>query len=130
MEQDAYWQLTEPGGGEFGGCCINATLQDYARLGLFALGDGRLADGSEVLAEGWMAESTAPSKGFDGYGYFWWLKPNGSYEASGIFGQGIHINAEHDVVIALHSARMEASNDADWALNDALYNALTAAVAD
>ena len=27
METDAYWQLTEPGGGEFGGCCINATLR-------------------------------------------------------------------------------------------------------
>ena len=36
MESDAYWQLTEPTGGEFGGCCISATLRDYARLGLFA----------------------------------------------------------------------------------------------
>ncbi|MCR9259951.1 MAG: beta-lactamase family protein [Pseudomonadaceae bacterium] len=128
MESDAVWNLTEPGGGEFGGCCINATLRDYARLGLFALNDGKLADGTPMLAPGWMAESTAPSKGFAGYGYFWWLSESGAYEASGIFGQGIHMNPEHNVVIAIHSARKQASNDLDWALQDALYIALTKAV--
>ncbi len=70
MESDANWMLTEVGGGEFGGCCINATLRDYGRLGLFAMSNGRLADGTEVLPEGWMAESTAASKGSPGYGYF------------------------------------------------------------
>jgi CubicO group peptidase (beta-lactamase class C family) len=129
MEADAYWQLTEPGGGEFGGCCISATLRDYGRLGLFALGGGVLPDGTRVLPENWMAESTTPSEGFDGYGYFWWLKESGAYEASGIFGQGIYIDPEHDVVIALHSARPDASRDADWALQDALYEALVQAVA-
>jgi CubicO group peptidase (beta-lactamase class C family) len=130
MQGDASWNLTEPGGGEFGGCCINATLRDYARLGLFALNDGQLADGTQVLPSGWMKESTTPSKGFTGYGYFWWLSESGAYEASGIFGQGIHINPEHNVVIAIHSARAEASNDLDWALQDALYVALTDAVAN
>jgi CubicO group peptidase (beta-lactamase class C family) len=129
MEADAYWQLTEPGGGEFGGCCISATLRDYGRLGLFALGGGVLPDGTRVLPENWMAESTTPSEGFDGYGYFWWLKESGAYEASGIFGQGIYIDPQHDVVIALHSARPDASRDEDWALQDALYEALAQAVA-
>jgi len=68
MESEANWMLSEAGGGEFGGCCINATLRDYGRLGLFALNDGKLADGTRVLPEGWMAESVAPSKGYDGYG--------------------------------------------------------------
>ncbi|XOV83993.1 MAG: serine hydrolase domain-containing protein [bacterium] len=129
MESDAVWNLTEPGGGEFGGCCINATLRDYARLGLFALNDGKLADGTPVLAPGWMAESTEPSRGFAGYGYFWWLSESGAYEASGIFGQGIYIHPQQRVVIAIHSAREEASNDLDWALQDAMYVALTAAAA-
>ena len=65
------------GGGEFGGCCINATLRDYGRIGLFALNDGKLSDGTRVLPEGWMDESIAPSKGYDGYGYFWWLTAPG-----------------------------------------------------
>ncbi|MAT83339.1 MAG: serine hydrolase [Gammaproteobacteria bacterium] len=128
MESDAYWQLTEPGGGEFGGCCISATLRDYARLGLFALGDGRLADGSRVLPEGWMAESTRPSPGYDGYGYFWWLHGNGAYEAMGIFGQSIYVDPANGVVIAQHSARAEADREADWAMQAAAYAALVEAV--
>ena len=130
MESDAVWNLTEAGGGEFGGCCINATLRDYGRLGLFALGDGRLADGTQVLPSGWMQESTMPSKGYRGYGYFWWLTDKDIFTATGIFGQGIYINREENVVIALHSARGDASKDSDWALQDALYAALTAAVKD
>ncbi|HEY5644516.1 MAG TPA: serine hydrolase, partial [Pseudomonadales bacterium] len=128
MEADAYWQLTEPGGGEFGGCCISATLRDYGRIGLFALHGGKLADGTAVLADGWMGDSVAPSKGFDGYGYFWWLYPGAVYEATGIFGQGIYIDPARNVVIALHSAREHASREEDWALQNALYGALAEAV--
>ncbi|MGB5412487.1 MAG: serine hydrolase [Woeseiaceae bacterium] len=130
MEADATWNLTEPGGGEFGGCCINATLRDYGRLGLFALAEGRLQDGTQVLPEGWMATSTSPSDGYAGYGYFWWLKSDGSYNASGIFGQGIYINPDENLVIALHSARPEASVDSDWAWQSALYEGITQALAD
>lgn len=128
MEADASWNLTESGGGEFGGCCINATLRDYGRLGLFALANGRLADGTEVLPPGWIEESTEPSKGYDGYGYLWWLEGDSAFSASGIFGQGIYINPAHKVVIALHSARPVASEDLDWAWQDALYEAITDAI--
>lgn len=130
MESDAVWSLTEPGGGEFGGCCINATLRDYGRLGLFALGGGRLADGTAVLPDGWMAESTAPSAAYPGYGYLWWLGNSGAYRAVGIFGQGICVHPEQNVVVALHSARSVASTDADWALQAALCDALAQGLAD
>jgi len=69
MESDANWVLTEPGGGEFGGCCISATLRDYGRIGIFAMQNGRLADGTAILPDAWMKESTSPSNGYDGYGY-------------------------------------------------------------
>jgi len=128
MGSDANWMLSEIGGGETGGCCINATLRDYGRLGLFALHNGKLADGTQVLPEGWMAESTTPSKGNPGYGYFWWLYADGTYRASGIFGQAIYISPEDNVVIAMHSARAVASNKPDWALQSALFTALTGAV--
>ncbi len=130
MEADAYWQLTEPGGGEFGGCCINATLRDYGRIGLFAMSGGVLPDGSSPFTPGWMDESTAPSKAFDGYGYFWWLNPDDTYQATGIFGQGIYINKAKNVVIAIHSAREDASKGEDWELQGALYTALANAVSD
>jgi CubicO group peptidase (beta-lactamase class C family) len=130
MEADAVWTLTEPGGGEFGGCCISATLRDYGRLGLFALAEGRLPDGTEVLAEGWMKESTAPSKAYPGYGYLWLLDRTEAYRASGIFGQGICVHPEQNVVVAMHSARAVASKDEDWALQDALCDALAGAFAE
>ncbi|MEM8769511.1 MAG: serine hydrolase domain-containing protein [Pseudomonadota bacterium] len=126
MESAAYWQLTEPGGGEFGGCCINATLRDYGRIGLFALAEGRLADGTAVLPADWMAQSTAPSQGFAGYGYFWWLSQAGTYEASGIFGQGIHIVPEKRLVIAVHSAWEHAGRGEDFNRLGAVYRAISA----
>ena len=128
MESEATWNLTEPGGGEFGGCCINATLRDYGRIGLFALSNGRLADGTEVLPPQWIRESTTPSRGYGGYGYFWWLARDGVFSARGIFGQGIYINQEEDVVIALHSARPDASTDSDRAWQNALYEGIVSAI--
>lgn len=128
MGADANWMLDEVAGGEQGGCCINATLRDYGRIGLFALSNGTLADGTSVLPENWMKESTTPSKGYAGYGYMWWLSKNGFYRASGIFGQGIYINPKENVVIAIQSARQVASNQSAWALQSAFYAAITKAV--
>ncbi len=127
MESDASWNLTEPGGGEFGGCCINATLRDYGRIGLFALANGRLADGTEVLPPAWMQASTTPSKGSEGYGYFWWLFGQGRYAALGIFGQTIYVDHNEDLVIAMHSARPAADDEIDWAWDTALFEAIAGA---
>ena len=111
MADDAYWNLTENAGGEFGGCCINATLRDYARLGLFALAEGELADGTKVLPDDWMAQSVAPSPSYQGYGYFWWLFEGRAYSALGIFGQTIYVNPASGVVIATHGAWNDADTD-------------------
>jgi len=128
MQHHAVWSLTEPGGGEFGGCCISATLRDYGRLGLFALSGGRLPDGAQILPEGWMKESTTASAAYPGYGYLWWLDGTDAFRASGIFGQGICIHPEQNVVVALQSARAVASKDEDWALQDALCDAVAEAL--
>ena len=104
MESDAYWMLDEEDGVEYGGCCINATLRDYARLGLFALDNGKLSSGERVLPTGWMDESTSPSRGANYYGYYWWLRQNRVYRATGVFGQFIWIDPEQQLVVAIHSA--------------------------
>lgn len=103
MQHDANWLSGAPDGGELGGCCISATLRDYARIGLFAMHDGVLPNGTRVLPEGWMRESTTASQGNEGYGYLWWLYADGAYGARGIFGQQIRIDPTRDLVIALHS---------------------------
>lgn len=128
METDAYWSLTEPGGGEFGGCCLSITLRDYARIGLFALREGRLEDGTQVLAEDWMRDATQPSPAAPEYGYLWWLRGDGSYRASGVFGQGISIHPQEGIVIALNSARPNASTPEDTARQEALFAALVSAL--
>ena len=125
MEFDAAWNLSEQNGGEFGGSSLNATLRDYGRIGLFALQDGRLRDGTRVLPEGWMAESVTPSQGLDRYGYLWWLRDGGTYAASGIFGQAIHIDPVNNIVIAQHSAREAASLPDDWAFQGAFFEAIS-----
>ncbi|MBT8445426.1 MAG: beta-lactamase family protein, partial [Gammaproteobacteria bacterium] len=103
MESDTNWLLGAAGGAEIGGCCVSATLRDYARIGLFALRGGELPDGTRVLPSGWMRESTTPSAAFRGYGFLWWLNDDGSYEARGVFGQTVYINPRLNLVIAKHA---------------------------
>ena len=124
MESIAFWELSEPGGGEFGGSSISATLRDYGRIGLFAMNDGKLPDGTQVLPDGWIAESTTPSPGYEYYGYLWWLRGEGAFAASGIFGQGIHIDPAHNLVIAQHGALEVASQRSDWAPRLAFFRAI------
>ena len=124
MESPAWWATHGYGGGERGGCCIYATLRDYGRLGLFVMNDGVLPDGTRVLPEGWIAESTAPSPASDGYGYFWWLLGDGNFRAVGIYGQGIYINPANDLVIVVLSA-WPAASGGDYGVHR---NALFAAI--
>lgn len=103
MEFDANW-ATHGEAGERAGCCMNVTLRDYGRIGLFAMNGGTLANGTSVLPDNWMAQSTTPSKGSAGYGYLWWLAPEGTYSARGIFGQAIHINPAENLIVVVLSA--------------------------
>jgi len=96
--------------------CFNATLRDYARIGLMAMHSGELG-GQRVVGEAWMRESTtAPSfnpplidgKGrtVAGYGYQWWLLAgeDHAFQAVGIYGQNIWVNPAKHVVIAQFSS--------------------------
>lgn len=131
MEQDAIW-VDDVAGHERGGCCMSMTLRDYARIGQFMLDDG-VIDGKRVLPEGWVADSTAEHVKFPegstntGYGYFWWLIPNG-YEAAGIFGQNIIIYPKERLVIAINSAWPSADADELWAAQEAFGRAIRDAV--
>lgn len=113
MEQDAIW-MVDKAGLERGGCCMSMTLRDYARIGLFMLGGGEI-DGKNILPDGWVDDATsnqlpksARDKG-EAYGYFWWPR-EGGYSAQGIFGQGIAVYPEENLVIAYNSAMLKASD--------------------
>ena len=110
ISNTANWLLGAPNGKEFAGCCISANLRDYGRIGLFALQNFQASSPSSPLAPTWMQQSTTPSPGYDGYGYFWWLTDTGIYSAQGVFGQYIFVDANRDLVIVLQSAWPDAWN--------------------
>jgi CubicO group peptidase (beta-lactamase class C family) len=97
--------------------CFNATIRDYARVGLMMMHGGEL--GSErVVPESWVHESTTPPAPFltpgalgemggpMGYAYQWWIEPgeDGAFEAIGIYGQSIYVDPKLHVVIVQASA--------------------------
>jgi CubicO group peptidase (beta-lactamase class C family) len=102
MEQDGVWMLGSTGH-EISGCCVSATLRDYARFGQFILGGG-MAGGKPVLPDDWLASATTKQADIAqpgrGYGYQWWTNDDGSFAAQGIFGQGIFIDPKRKLVIA------------------------------
>jgi CubicO group peptidase (beta-lactamase class C family) len=105
MEQNGLWVL-DTTGREIAGCCLSATLGDYARFGQFIM-DGGMANGQQVLPDGWIEAATHKQADIAhegrGYGYQWWTYDDGSYAAVGHFGQGIFIDPKRHLIIAQHS---------------------------
>ena len=131
MAHDAVW-ITGSTGHEISGCCVSATLEDYARFGQFVL-DGAMAGGKRVVPDDWLAQATtkradigAPGRG---YGYQWWTNDDGSFAAQGIFGQGIFIDPKRRLVIATNGNWTVASDEATvGADRERFYTAVQAAV--
>jgi CubicO group peptidase (beta-lactamase class C family) len=119
MANDANWlqHKDDDDGQALGYCCLNATLKDYARFGLFHLeaqqGEGL---GVEELPSDWISKLPVPAsdkhvKGGDNYsgrGYSWhfWLPPNrdGVFFAAGVYGQFIWIEPARNLVIVRNSS--------------------------
>lgn len=130
MEMDAIWLLND-GNAEIGGCCFSARLRDFARFGLFALGGG-VVNGESIMPEGWFQTAGTKQADIDrpgfGYGYQWWTYDDGSYAAQGIFGQGIFIDPNRNLVIASNSNWPTASPDDMKLRRNAFYAAMQVAI--
>jgi CubicO group peptidase (beta-lactamase class C family) len=101
MERDLFWMIDESGH-DIGGCCLSASLRDYARIGQFVLSGGK-----GVVPVNWFADATKAWSSIGdgrGYGYQWWINADGSFQAQGIFGQLIHIDRKRKLVIVMSSA--------------------------
>lgn len=124
MEADGNWVLDKTGI-ERGGCCISATLRDYARFGLF-IAKGDLGPAGTVLPAGWIEKASTPVWPFtnngSGYGWGWWVRQDGGYEAVGAYGQSVTIYPKDDVVIAVNAASRDPPGFgiARWRLLEAL----------
>ena len=133
MEQKATWILSKTGQ-EISGCCIQAATRDYARFGQFIL-DGARVGGQSIVPEGWLQQATTTRAEIGlpgrGYGYQWWTYADGSFAARGIFGQGIFIDPQRQLVIASNanwagSATDPEASDAREAFYRAVQQALDA----
>jgi CubicO group peptidase (beta-lactamase class C family) len=101
---------------------FNATLRDYARLGLMLANGGRVGD-REVVPASFLAEATQAERqpeGFKpgqpgpfGYGYQFWLSQlaPGVFSAVGIYGQTIMIDPALRLVV-VHTAAWRAPSSA------------------
>lgn len=132
MEQDATWLLGKDGH-EISGCCIQASVRDFARFGQFILEGGK-AGGQDVLPEGWLAAATVKQADIgspgEGYGYQWWTWDDGAFQADGIFGQGIFIDPNRNLVIASNASWTSALGDkgGEWEARKEFYKAVQRAV--
>jgi CubicO group peptidase (beta-lactamase class C family) len=124
MERDAVWML-DRAGEELGGCCISMTLRDYGRFGLFFMRGGKI-HGASILPDDWIAEATRAQ--VPGYGFQWWVRGDGTYEAVGIFGQTIHIDPQQDLVIVTSSAWPQADEKTYNEASNAYFAAVTEAL--
>jgi CubicO group peptidase (beta-lactamase class C family) len=130
MAQDGEW-LVNAGGNEIAGCCISATVRDYARFGLFVLDGGMIGD-ERVVPEDWYETAGTRQADFGvpgrGYGYQWWTFDDGSFAAQGIFGQGIFIDPARGLVIASNGNWPIASGPGPRERRNAFYRAVQAAI--
>lgn len=100
-ERDGFYIMDgQPGvGREFSGAGFNATLRDYARIGLMMLNEGQ-ANGKQIIPADWVKDSVRPAGGpGPGYGYQWWINPDGSYQALGLQGQFIYVDPKSRTVV-------------------------------
>lgn len=130
MERDGIW-MVDTAGRERGGCCMSMTLRDYGRIGQFILDGGVGRGGKQVLPNWWVAQATSPQitngAPAPGYGYFWWMRPNGAYEAVGIFGQSITTFRDDKLIIVTNAAWPQATGRELSAARNAFIDAVHAA---
>lgn len=131
MNQDAEWML-DLGAGEIAGCCLSVSLRDYARFGHFFM-HGAEIDGESIVPDNWIEQATTTTPaategmgGRGGYGFQWWLTNGPAYRASGIFGQGIWLNPDKDLVIVTLSAWPGATDELFGQRRQLMINAIEA----
>ncbi len=95
--RDAYVFLDHPNGLARTYCCLQASAEDWVRVGLLHLHKGKVGD-EQVVAEDWMAQVTTPSAVNPNYGLQTWLGT--TYEPKRGYGKGVPAAVPHSAPFA------------------------------
>jgi primary-amine oxidase len=108
MQSYGFWIADGPPGigRAINGMGFNATLRDYARIGLMMLNEGA-ANGRQLVSPEWVREATVPAGtepvapgSTRGYQYQWWtLTDSEAYTAIGLQGQFIFVDPRSRTVV-------------------------------
>jgi CubicO group peptidase (beta-lactamase class C family) len=96
--RDAYVYLDRPNGLARTYCCLQASAEDWIRVGLLHLNKGRVG-GDQVVSEDWMTQVVTPSAVNPNYGFQTWLGT--TYEAKRSYGKGLDTAVPHSEPFAV-----------------------------
>lgn len=119
MEYEGAWSLDhEPDGLEKTGCCLTATVRDFAKIGRLYLQKG-LWDGRRIVSEDWVSVSTMPDPSSGSawdYQRMWWLiaKDRTDFLAGGHLGQFLYVNPSAGIVMVRLGKSTGGMNRAEW----------------
>lgn len=102
------WE-TDPYGNTFGAGGLFLALDELHRFGLLCLQEGRW-QGRQLVPAEWLAEAGRKQveNGSYGYGYLFWMGPEGSFRADGKYGQFSIIFKEKNAVATVVAESREA----------------------
>lgn len=98
--RDYAWQ-EDFTGHSVGGTGLELRAEDMAKIGQLYL-DGGQWQGEQIIPADWVVESTrihSDPPTDVGYGYQWWIRPEGDYYSLGWGGQQIRVFPEQDMVV-------------------------------
>lgn len=125
MEFDAFYTLESENGQEIGGSRAGIALRDLGRFGVFLLRNG-VIDSAPVLPSDWIENAGRASFDLDpetnrygatGYGYSWWIDPDGSMVAVGFAGQSLYVNRKDRVIIVTLSCQPQPPFSASYTVD-------------
>lgn len=139
-EADASW-LTDNAGMAAAYCCFQATLRDWARIGLMLAHDGAW-NGTQIVPQAWVRTATRADPArphlwpgtatpFFGYGYQTWIFPRttGGFALLGVYGQSIYVDPEAKLVMVHLAARALPANNPEAPQQTALWRGVRASLA-
>lgn len=98
--ENAEWKFADRRGRAPGGYGLRLRAIDLAKLGQLFLQNGDWG-GKRLLSSDWIAKATSDANG-DGYGYFWWMVPEGC-AAMGVRGQRLVVSPKLGLVYVILS---------------------------